>query len=125
MDAQYLMLSSAMILFDKVGDFLILYVDSNKKIFGYNKDINEDKNSENAISYEGDFSFEQGEQKEGYNKVFYFRDGKIELDYEPISKPEPTINEKIYAAVSKSQDEVRQEGADMVMEEMKKRGMIV
>ena len=40
-------------------------------------------------------------------------------------EPEPTMNEKIYAAVSKSQDEIRQEGADMVMEEMKKRGLIV
>lgn len=40
-------------------------------------------------------------------------------------EPEPTMDEKIYAAVSKSQDEIRQEGADMVMEEMKKRGMIV
>ena len=40
-------------------------------------------------------------------------------------EPEPTMDEKIYAAVSKSQDEIRQEGADMVMEEMKKRGLIV
>lgn len=39
--------------------------------------------------------------------------------------PEPTIDEKIYEAVSKSQDEIRQEGADMVMEELVKRGMIV
>lgn len=40
-------------------------------------------------------------------------------------EPEPTMDEKIYEAVSKSQDEIRQEGADMVMEEMKKRGLIV
>lgn len=40
-------------------------------------------------------------------------------------EPEPTMEEKIYEAVSKSQDELRQEGADMVMEEMKKRGLIV
>lgn len=40
-------------------------------------------------------------------------------------EPEPTMDEKIYEAVSKSQDELRQEGADMVMEEMKKRGLIV
>ena len=45
-------------------------------------------------------------------------------DYIP-PEPEPTMNEKIYEAVSKSQDEVRQEGADSVMEEMKKRGLIV
>lgn len=37
-------------------------------------------------------------------------------------EPEPTMDEKIYEAVIKSQDEVRQEGADMVMEELLKRG---
>ncbi len=35
------------------------------------------------------------------------------------------MEEKIYAAVSKSQDEIRQEGTDMVMDELKKRGLIV
>lgn len=40
-------------------------------------------------------------------------------------EPEPTMDEKIYEAVSKSQDELRQEGADMVMEELLKRGVIV
>lgn len=40
-------------------------------------------------------------------------------------EPEPSIEEKIFVAVSKSQDEIRQEGADMVMEELVKRGMIV
>lgn len=44
---------------------------------------------------------------------------------EPIPEPEPTMDEKIYATVSKSQDEIRQEGADMVMEELVKRGLIV
>lgn len=41
---------------------------------------------------------------------------------------EPTVKsmeERIYDAVSKSQDEIRQEGADSVMEELVKRGMIV
>ena len=47
-------------------------------------------------------------------------------DYtDPIPEPEPTMDEKIYTAVSKSQDEIRQEGADMVMEELVKRGLIV
>lgn len=40
-------------------------------------------------------------------------------------EPELTMDEKIYEAVSKSQDEIRQEGADMVMEELVKRGLIV
>ena len=40
-------------------------------------------------------------------------------------EPEPTMEEKIYEAVSKSQDEIRQEGANSVMEELVKRGLIV
>lgn len=40
-------------------------------------------------------------------------------------EPEPSIEEKIFVAVSKNQDEIRQEGADMVMEELVKRGLIV
>ena len=104
---------------------MILYVDADKRIYGYNPFIQSDTENEDAIMYEGTFSFEQGEEKEGYKKVFYFRDGKIELDYDPILDIDPSMDEKIYAAVSKSQDEIRQEGADMVMEEMKKRGLIV
>ncbi|WP_415972531.1 flagellar basal-body rod protein [Anaerotignum lactatifermentans] len=67
---------------------------------------------------------------------------QIEEDFDPTNKkwngtswesytppeppePEPSIEEKIFVAVSKNQDEIRQEGADMVMEEMKKRGLIV
>lgn len=65
--------------------------------------------------------------KEGHIAVFYINEDmkSIRVEYEPMPVPEPTINEKIYATVIKSQDEVRQEGADMVMEEMQKRGLIV
>lgn len=65
--------------------------------------------------------------KEGHNAVFYINEDmqSIRVEYEPIPEPEPTMEEKIYTAVSKSQDEIRQEGADMVMEEMQKRGLIV
>lgn len=67
---------------------------------------------------------------------------QIEEDFDPTNKkwngeswesytppeppePEPTMEEKIYEAVSKSQDEIRQEGANSVMEELVKRGLIV
>ena len=39
--------------------------------------------------------------------------------------PEPSQLDRIEKQLDKSQDELRQEGADMVMEEMKKRGLIV
>lgn len=42
-----------------------------------------------------------------------------------LPEPEPTQLDRMEAQLMKSQDEVRQEGADMVMEEMKKRGLIV
>ena len=57
--------------------------------------------------------------------VVGIEDGKPKYAKEPIEVPEPSMEEKIYAAVSKSQDEIRQEGADMVMEELVKRGLIV
>lgn len=40
-------------------------------------------------------------------------------------EPEPTQLDRMEAQLMKSQDEIRQEGADMVMEEMQKRGLIV
>lgn len=65
--------------------------------------------------------------KEGHIAVFYINEDMkaLRVEYEPIPEPELTIEEKIYTAVSKSQDEIRQEGADMVMEELVKRGLIV
>lgn len=57
--------------------------------------------------------------------VVGIEDGKPKYAKEPIEVPEPTMEEKIYAAVNKSQDEIRQEGADMVMDELLKRGLIV
>lgn len=40
-------------------------------------------------------------------------------------EPEPTQLDRMEAQLMKSQDEIRQEGADMVMEELLKRGLIV
>lgn len=40
-------------------------------------------------------------------------------------EPEPTQLDRMEAALLKSQDEIRQEGADSVMEELVKRGLIV
>lgn len=67
---------------------------------------------------------------------------QIEEDFDPTNKkwngtswesytppelpePEPTQLDRMEAQLMKSQDEIRQEGADSVMEEMKKRGLIV
>lgn len=67
---------------------------------------------------------------------------QIEEDFDPTNKkwngtswesytppeppePEPTQLDRMEAQLNKSQDEIRQEGADMVMEELVKRGLIV
>lgn len=59
--------------------------------------------------------------------VVGIEDGKPKYAKEPIitPKPELTVEEQILILVEKSQDEVRQEGADIVMEELMKRGLIV
>lgn len=54
--------------------------------------------------------------------MFYDENKKVFSDEFPT--PEPTMEEKIYVAVSKTQDEVRQEGADLLMEELMKRGVL-
>lgn len=81
-----------------------------------------------AVWYDGEFSFFDAENKEGFYTVFKWNGSKPVIEYVAIQEfpiTELTMEEKIYEAVSKSQDEIRQEGADMVMEEMKKRGLIV
>lgn len=106
---------------------MILFVNSNNKIEAWNEYLSEEDVSKfpDAVWFDGEIP--ETEDKEGYIVVFYLEKDtqSIRVEYEPIQKIEMTINEKIYEAVSKSQDEIRQEGADMVMEEMKKRGLIV
>ena len=109
---------------------MVLFVNEKSKIYAYNEVIpkEESRNYTDAVWYEGEFSFLDGEEKEGFSKTFKWDGEKPVLEYEPIPEPpepNPTMDEKIYAAVSKSQDEIRQEGADMVMEELVKRGLMV
>lgn len=100
-----------------------------KKVIWYNiyqtKEESESRLNETTIWIDEDIP--EIEYKEGYQSVLYVNDNmeSIRVEYEPIPEPEPTVEEKIYAAVNKSQDEIRQEGADMVMEEIQKRGLIV
>lgn len=109
---------------------MIVSFDKNtKRVLMYNvyQNMEESKSrlDETTIWIDGDLP--KTESKEGYQAVFYVNEDmqSLRVEYEPIPEPEPTMEEKIYTAVSKSQDEIRQEGADMVMEEMKKRGLIV
>lgn len=109
---------------------MIVSFDKNtKRVLMYNiyQNMEESKSrlDETTIWIDGDLP--KTESKEGYQAVFYVNEDmkSLRVEYEPIPEPEPTIDEKIYEAVIKSQDEIRQEGADMVLEEMQKRGLIV
>ena len=89
--------------------------------FGYvfaDSTLSSSVSSENIIPVENDFCF--SDKRWNYTT-------KSWESYTPPEppEPEPTMDEKIYEAVIKSQDEVRQEGADMVMDELLKRGLIV
>lgn len=81
--------------------------------------------NETTIWIDGDLP--KTESKEGYQAVFYVNEDmqSLRVEYEPIPEPEPTQLDRMEAQLNKSQDEIRQEGADMVMEEMQKRGLIV
>lgn len=60
-----------------------------------------------------------------YKIVVGIEDGKPKYSCFDIPYEELTDMEKVLFSISKSQDEIRQEGADMVMEELVKRGLIV
>lgn len=108
---------------------MLVNFDNARRLIWFNLEIRKEDAtsylSENTIWIE--CSLPATEFREGYIAVFYVNEDmqSIRVEYEPIPETEPTINEKIYEAVSKSQDEIRQEGADMVMEELLKRGLIV
>ncbi|GEM_PF-1281341 len=109
---------------------MVLFLTSENVIYAKNEKMKKEEISgvPDAVWYDGEFSFFDGDEQEGFYKIFKWDGKEPVIEYEAIPglpESEPTIDEKIYAAVSKSQDEIRQEGVDMVMEELLKRGLIV
>ena len=109
---------------------MVLFLTSENVIYAKNEKMKKEEIAgiADAVWYDGEFSFFDGEEREGFYKIFKWDGKEPVVEYEPITElpyTELTIDEKIYAAVSKSQDEIRQEGADMVMDELLKRGLIV
>lgn len=89
------------------------------------KEEAESRLNENTIWIEG--SLPATESRDGYTAVFYVNDdlSSIRVEYEPVTEPEPTQLDRMEAQLNKSQDELRQEGADMMMSELVKRGLMV
>lgn len=108
---------------------MLVNFDKTGRVVWYNLEISKESSieylSESTIWIDGDMP--EADAKEGYIAIFYINENmqSVRIEYEPIPEPERTINEKIYEAVSKSQDEIRQEGADMMMSELVKRGLMV
>lgn len=89
------------------------------------KEEAESRLNENTIWIEG--SLPTTESRDGYTAVFYVNDdlSSIRVEYEPVTEPEPSQLDRMEAQLNKSQDELRQEGADMMMSELAKRGLMV
>lgn len=109
---------------------MVFFVNEKMTIYAHNEVISKEESSKyaDAVWYDGEFSFFDGEEKEGFSKTFKWDGEKPVIEYESITEPpepEPTQLDRMEAQLMKSQDEIRQEGADSVMEEMKKRGLIV
>ena len=108
---------------------MLVNFDKTGRVIWYNLYVSKEDSveyiSENTIWIEG--GLPATESRDGYIAVFYINDDaqSIGVKYEPVTEPEPTQLDRMEAQLNKSQDELRQEGADMVMEEMKKRGLIV
>lgn len=107
---------------------MVLFINSSdSSIYAINNLLSKEevKKYTDAIWYDGDFSFEQGEEKEGYTKLYKWNGEKPVIEYIPTPEPELSQLDRIEEQLGKSQDEIRQEGADIVMEELMKRGLIV
>ena len=98
---------------------MILLIDDNKHIYGrkINATKEELKNFKNAVWYEGEFSFFDGEEKEDKIKIFTWDGEKIIIEYaDKEPQPEPTeeeiiqgemlLNQAQIMATQQEQDEV-------------------
>lgn len=78
---------------------MILYLKDNRQIYGYNTTLSIEQEDieikkKNAIKYTGDFSWNTGEDKNGYIKYFYLNDdNSIRIVYAPIPEQEPPLSE--------------------------------
>lgn len=109
------------------GDTMVLFINNQNIIYAINEEMKkEDVSSiQNAIWQNGDFSFFEGEEKDGFLKIFRWNGEQPEIEYQAIPiQNEITQFDRIEYKLDKSQDEIRQEGADLLMVELQQRGII-
>ena len=79
---------------------MFLFINSNNEIHGCDKTSNKEKyNDKHKIWYDGEFSFFDGENKDGYIKIFKWNGKEPIIEYEEIIsvENEPSTEEKILA----------------------------
>lgn len=80
---------------------MILFLGENRKIVAY-KETAEDTKIENAgkVFYDGEFDFFMGEDRAGYEKVFYLdENGTIRVEYEKLPPDTPPLSEQEQIAI--------------------------
>lgn len=66
---------------------MVLYIKENREIYGYNKILTQEQQKEElkrtlCVQYDGDFSFEMAEFKQGFRRVYYLNeDNTIRVEY--------------------------------------------
>ena len=106
---------------------MLVNFDKTGRVVWYNLEISKEASveylSESTIWIDSDMP--EADTKEGYIAIFYVNENmqSVRVEYEPI--PEPSQLDRMEAQLNKSQDELRQEGADMMMSELVKRGLMV
>lgn len=84
---------------------MVLFLKEDNEIYAYNKRLRKEdiEKYPDTIWYEGDFDFLDGEDKEGYTKLYKWDGEKPVLEYEPIPEspvPEPSMEEQILSGVN-------------------------
>lgn len=107
---------------------MILYI-SNGYITRANTSIKKEdfKGSENAVWYDGNFSFFDGENKEGFQKVFKWDGEKPVVEYVEIQQEpeqEPTQLDRIEAAANMKNADIAQAAIDEYTLELVKEGVL-
>ena len=82
---------------------MFLYLGENRRIIASKADISQEdamklEQKKIGVYYAGEFSFFMGENRAGYDKVFYLEmDGTIRIEYEEIPPRQPTPEEVLQA----------------------------
>lgn len=84
---------------------MILFLEENNRIFAYNVELPKEsvETFDNAVWYDGEFSFTMAEFIKGKTSIYYYENGKVRIEYVDIELPEeptPSQLDRIESGVS-------------------------